>query len=91
MPDTNSDSVITELKHHPVLVDVGASGATPTIWAPIAKQSVYIGFDPDLREIREINDGDFYRATIVNQAVTADAKDQTHFYLQLIPRFVPVL
>lgn len=58
----------------PILVDIGASGAPPKIWEKIARHSFYIGFDPDRREIHEIDKGFFRRSIIVNKAVSACAE-----------------
>src|SRR5262249_46181376 len=57
--------LLSQVPPEPVLVDVGASGAPPTIWDSLARHSAYIGFDPDLREIREIPGGRYRRAIIV--------------------------
>jgi hypothetical protein len=38
--------LLRQLEVQPVLVDVGAAGAPPAVWEPIAPQSVYVGFDP---------------------------------------------
>ncbi len=70
----------------PVLVDVGASGASPEIWNRIASRSIYVGFDPDLREIQETSGGHFARSIIVNEAVTASTTDgKTRFYFTKSP------
>lgn len=70
----------------PVLVDVGASGAAPSVWDAIASHSVYVGFDPDLREMHDVPDGRFRRSVIVNQAVT-DVPDrrEVEFFLTRSP------
>ncbi|HNX90684.1 MAG TPA: FkbM family methyltransferase [Candidatus Omnitrophota bacterium] len=73
----------TDIK--PVLFDVGAAGGTPHIWKKIAKRSVYVGFDPDAREIKEISDGAFYKSIIINKAVSAEVKQKTSFYLTKYP------
>jgi len=71
---------------HPILLDIGASGAPPKIWENIARHSIYVGFDPDLREIREISNGLFYKASIINKAVTSEeGVKETHFYLTNSP------
>ena len=57
----------------PVLMDVGASGDPPAVWAPIAAHSVFVGFDPDLRAVRDTSTGRFRREIMVNEAVVADA------------------
>ncbi len=60
----------------PVVADVGASGGPPVIWGPIATQSHYIGFDPDLREIKDEYGGAFARSTMVAEAVTPDVEQR---------------
>lgn len=74
------------LKIHPVLIDIGASGAYPKIWEHIAQYSIYMGFDPDLREIQEIPKGHFYKSIIVNEAITSDKEsNEALFYLTRSP------
>lgn len=71
---------------HPVLVDVGASGDPPPVWNSLAKQSVYVGFDPDLREMKETAGSGFYKRIIVNEAVSADPSQPTvNFFLTKSP------
>lgn len=65
--------VLMQMKTTPVLVDVGASAGSPGMWTPIAPQSVYIGFDPDLRAMSDKSGGEYSREVIVNEAVTNDA------------------
>jgi hypothetical protein len=40
-------NLLQQLEIQPVLVDVGAAGAPPAVWEPIAPRSVYVGFDPE--------------------------------------------
>lgn len=71
---------------HPVLIDIGAAGELPTVWKPIARYSVYVGFDPDLREIRELPSELFHKGFILNQAVTNDPeRNDVTFYLTRSP------
>lgn len=71
---------------HPVLVDVGASGAPPEIWKDIAQESVYVGFDPDLREISEKKDNSFSKALIINEAVASnEVSNKVLFYFTKSP------
>jgi hypothetical protein len=78
--------MLSSLGVHPVLVDVGASGDAPSIWKSIAEQSVYVGFDPDLREIKESTGSGFYKRIMVNEAITADpAQTTVGFYLTRFP------
>jgi len=80
------DHLLSKLDIHPVLIDIGASDAPPKIWERIARHSVYVGFDPDLRDLHEVSDSHFYRATIVNQAITSDKQgDEVLFYFTKSP------
>lgn len=70
----------------PILIDVGASGAPPKIWNPIAQNSIYIGFDPDLRETSDLTDGKYYRSTVLNKAVIEQINEENvNFYLTKYP------
>jgi hypothetical protein len=80
------DKVLTALNIQPVLVDIGASGAPPRVWEPIARHSIYVGFDPDRRELHDVAEGHFARSIIVNEAVTsASDLSEVHFYLTHSP------
>jgi hypothetical protein len=80
------NEVLSTLDARPVLIDIGASGAPPEVWEPIAGHAIYVGFDPDRRDLHEISDGRFYKATIVPEAATSD-KDahEEEFYLTRSP------
>ncbi len=79
-------SVLSAFNLQPVLVDIGASGTPPRVWEPIARHSVYIGFDPDRRELHDTPRGVYARSIIVNQAVTTEPdQDEVHFYLTRCP------
>lgn len=78
--------LLAALDTHPVLVDVGASGEPPPIWSPIAASSVYLGFDPDLREIQPLSNGQFHTGFLVNEAVTSHVTEAgVRFYLTRSP------
>jgi hypothetical protein len=80
------DRVLRESGVRPTLFDVGASGAPPGVWKDIAAHSVYVGFDPDRRELHEVKGGTYFKATVVNQAVTADpAAAEVRFHLTKSP------
>jgi FkbM family methyltransferase len=67
-------------------MDIGASGAPPPIWNDIASHSIYIGLDPDLREIHEDRSSGFHRSVIINEAVTAEnGATEATFYLTRSP------
>lgn len=85
MKKISLNPILSKLDLHPVLVDIGASGTPPQIWEDIAQQSIYVGFDPDLRELHELSNGQFYKATIVNKAVTADKAEEALFYFTNSP------
>ena len=81
-----TNHLLSELDIHPILIDVGASDAPPKIWEEIAQHSIYVGFDPDLREIHEVPESLFYKAIIVNEAVTSDEEsDEVLFYFTKSP------
>jgi FkbM family methyltransferase len=78
--------VLSDQAIHPVLVDIGASAGAPTIWEDLAPHAIYIGFDPDLRDLREVSDGRFHKGYIINKAVTDDpARTDVDFYLTKYP------
>jgi hypothetical protein len=84
--NTAIDQLLSALDIHPVLIDIGASGAPPDIWEGIAPYSTYVGFDPDLREMHEVPDSRFQRAVIVDEAVSSNAEDRkVLFYLTKSP------
>ncbi len=79
-------NLLSDLNICPVLLDVGASGKPPKIWQDIAKYSVYVGFDPDLREMYESNSNGFYKSVVVNKAITNEiTKNEVVFYLTKSP------
>jgi len=78
--------LLSKLDLHPILVDIGAAGAPPQIWEKIARHSIYVGFDPDLREIHEVTDGRFYKALVINKAITCDGEaNEVLFYYTRSP------
>jgi len=68
-----------------VLFDVGASGAPPRLWRELAPISYYVGFDPDLRELREDNSYGFNRFIIFNKAVVDTDCEKHLFHLTVYP------
>src|SRR3989449_10620500 len=80
------DQLLSKLDRRPVLLDIGAAVAPPEVWRPIAPHSVYVGFDPDLREMQTRTDHPYHQAVIVNEAVTGDAgRSHAHFYFTKSP------
>ena len=90
--DVTVDRLLSELAITPVLVDVGASSARPAIWNPIAQRSIYVGFDPDARDLVETSNGKFFKEFVINEAVTPD-RDARHvrFYFTKSPYCSSVL
>jgi hypothetical protein len=80
------EQLLARLGTHPVLVDVGSSGTAPRIWQPIAPHSIYVGFDPDQRDLTETAAGAFHKSVIVNKAIThhVDA-DKVRFFFTKQP------
>lgn len=72
----NIETMMSELDIQPVLIDIGAAGEPPKIWKDIAQHSIYVGFDPDLRNIQEVSDGIFKKAIFVNKAITSEESQQ---------------
>jgi FkbM family methyltransferase len=86
MKEQAFNRLLTQLEIHPVLIDVGSSGATPEVWEPIARHSIFVGFDPDLREIYETSEGHFYQSVTINEAITSDeGRDEIVLYLTKFP------
>lgn len=84
-PNHLADTV-AQLKLHPILVDVGASGDQFPAWESIMSQSIYVGFDPDERALSETEGNSFYQYHILKQAITNDAtSDSVKFYLTKFP------
>jgi hypothetical protein len=82
MKEQAFNKLLEELGIHPVLIDVGSSGATPEVWEGIARHSIYVGFDPDLREIYETSEGHFHQSVTINEAITSDpASTEVSLYL----------
>jgi hypothetical protein len=55
----------------PVLVDVGASGAPFPAWHALESHAIYVGFDPDLREMRTDDTRTYHRAVTLPYAIVA--------------------
>jgi hypothetical protein len=78
--------LFAEHRIEPVLLDIGASGPPRDTWNLIAPQATFIGFDPDLRELRELTGTGFRRATLINKAVTASPEaTEVQFHLTQNP------
>jgi hypothetical protein len=77
--------VLTATAASPVLVDLGASGTPPPAWGSISRHSVYIGFDPDRRDLQPDASSPFGISHIVPAAVIADDSRTARFYLTSSP------
>jgi FkbM family methyltransferase len=80
------DRILEEYDFKPILVDLGASGGAPHFWKPLARHATYIGFDPDLREVRRDTAGGYAVGLVINKAICADADVETvPFFLTQSP------
>jgi hypothetical protein len=77
--------LLSSLGLQPVLVDVGASGAAPGLWRAIAPHAVYVGFDPDRRDVGKAAGQGFRRAFVLDRAVTAGPDSEVTFHLTRSP------
>jgi FkbM family methyltransferase len=78
--------LLSKLNIHPVLVDIGASGGPPEIWGIIAQHSVYVGLDPDPREMYKECETRFHKAVIVAEAIMSEEEsDEVPFYFTKSP------
>ena len=85
MPD-HLKMVLDAVASPPVLIDIGASGSPPGLWEGIASHSIYVGFDPDSRDLNDVSDGLFLRSLIINRALTDIAgRAQVPLYLTRSP------
>lgn len=76
----------------PVLADIGAAGATPAVWKPIASASTLIGFEPDGRNPPPNFGSDFANAILVPAAVCpSDEQTSVEFILTEYPSCSSVL
>jgi len=79
-------SLLTDADIQPVLVDVGASGAPPPIWDPLARHAIYVGFDPDARDMHPELARRYHQVHIIDRAITANpAESEVSFYLTAFP------
>lgn len=79
--------VLDRIGARPVLVDVGASGAAHAPWAPIAHKSVFVGFDPDDRDLNPALGRNFSAYHIIPKIVAGPSADQrSKFFLTEFPQ-----
>lgn len=71
----------------PVFVDIGASGALPKQWGPVAQYSICVAFEPDHREFRisQTESHQWKRLYTVNRLVSPEASGLLEFYLTQSP------
>jgi FkbM family methyltransferase len=70
----------------PVLVDVGASGSIHAPWYSFAKESVFVGFDPDKRELDPMLGEAFKQHHVMDKVVVGPGKgDAVPFHLTAHP------
>ena len=86
MKPARIDAVLSHIGITPVLMDVGASGDSPAIWKDVAARSIYVGFDPDLREMKVEAGSGYLKAVIINEAVAGEgAGKSVEFVLTASP------
>lgn len=71
----------------PVLVDVGASGKIHDIWKDIAKYSICLGFDADIRDfsLSETNEKGYKKLYLINRIVSHQEREHMDFYFTSSP------
>ena len=71
----------------PVLVDIGASNSLPLLWESIAKYSVCVAFDPDMRDMDyAVKEQDKYKKLYIFPCIVTDSSDpELDFYLTESP------
>jgi FkbM family methyltransferase len=70
----------------PVLVDVGASGKAHEPWQPVARKSIFVGFDPDSRDIDPALRELYAQHHMIPKIVAGvEAKPRVPFYLTAFP------
>jgi hypothetical protein len=71
----------------PVFLDIGASGALPASWTPVAPYSVCVAFDADTRdfELREAEQSGWHRLYTLNRLVAPEASPAVAFHLTRSP------
>ena len=74
------------LEKPPVFIDIGASGEIHNSWKKLAKYSICIGFDADIRETEffESENKGYKKLFIVNKIVS-EKTEKTDFYLTAFP------
>lgn len=70
----------------PILLDVGASGKIHYKWIEIVKYSICIAFDPDARDVEEIQNNQAFKETFfIDSLVSYENKKNESFYLTQSP------
>ena len=73
-------NLLREARIELVLVDVGASIEPFELFRPLLPVAVYLGFDPDLREMHDKRDAEFHRHIVINKAVVSTRGAQSVFF-----------
>lgn len=85
--ENSLNSYNTELGESPInIVDIGSAGTPPLACKNLASVSIYVGFDPDLREPQSGNNFGFHRYTTIDKAITASQESNVKFYLTRYPQ-----
>lgn len=70
----------------PIFLDVGASGRVHHKWKEISKYSICIAFDPDMRDVDEIQgDKMFLKTHFIESLVSHERNKNENFYLTKSP------
>jgi FkbM family methyltransferase len=77
--------ILSEFNICPILVDVGAAGMPPRIWGPIAARSIYVGFDPDTRELNSHPAKSYFKSIIASEAIVDRPTSDVTLYLTQSP------
>lgn len=77
--------LVSHLNLEFVLIDIGAAIYPHKIWNYIAPYSIYVGFDPNLKESQETSGSSFKKSFVINKAVAPDDKDKILFYFTKSP------
>ncbi len=85
-------AAMDSLETAPILIDIGAAGASPGLWRPVAKWSILVRFDPESRVPPEDLGQAYSGLFFVPKAVVADDQaDEATFILTEYPPCSSVL
>lgn len=86
-----SRSALLRFGASPVLLDVGASGGSFPVWNSISKESIYVGFDPDERDLDLVRGQKFKQKHLIRKAVSASDANEIKFFLTKSPHCSSIL